>query len=175
MSRLGRALAWSLVVAIAAALTAAVLVPRVAGATPYTVMTGSMEPDMPPGTLVVTKPTPVEQIGTGEVVTYQLASGRPQVVTHRVVAVGVNAAGEHVLRTQGDANTTPDAEWVRPVQVKGTAWYSVPHLGRVSHLIDDDQRMWAIYAVAAFLVGYAVVLWAGTARDRLQDQKQDEG
>lgn len=42
MSRLGRALAWSLVVAIAAALTAAVLVPRVAGATPYTVMTGSM-------------------------------------------------------------------------------------------------------------------------------------
>ncbi|WP_235737294.1 S26 family signal peptidase [Nocardioides alcanivorans] len=91
--QVGRILAWSWVVATTAVLVVAVVVPRLAGATPYTVVTGSMRPGLPPGTLAVVRPTPVEEIGIGDVITYQLESGKETVVTHRVVAVGLDATG----------------------------------------------------------------------------------
>ena len=166
MKWIGRIVAWTVILGAVAALTVAVLVPRVTGATPYAVSTGSMRPILAPGSLVVARPVPVDQIGIGDVITYQLESGKPAVATHRVVAVGLNGAGERVLRTQGDANPVPDPDWVRPVQVKGAAWYTVPHLGWLSILLTTPQRQWAIHGIAALLLGYAIVLSVSAVRDR---------
>jgi signal peptidase len=152
---------WTVILAVAVVLCLAVLVPRLAGATPYTVLTGSMEPDLPPGSLVVTRPTELSDISVGDVVTYQLRSGEPTVVTHRVVAVGFDATGEPLLTTQGDANDVADAKPVRAVQVRGTVWYSVPHLGRVNTALDGSQRQTAVYVVATALLLYAAWMFAG--------------
>ena len=55
-------------------------------------------------------PVDPDELGVGAVITYQMESGRPQVVTHRVVAV-VNAIdGERRFLTQGDANEEADPE-----------------------------------------------------------------
>lgn len=160
------AAAWSVTGAVALVVGAAVLVPRAAGATPYVVLTGSMEPAMPPGTLVVTRPAAADAIGVGSVITYQLASGEPTVATHRVVAVGVDTTGERVFRTQGDANGAPDPGWVRPVQVRGERWYSVPYLGHVTTLVSEADRQLVSTLVAAGLLGYAGVTALGAVRDR---------
>jgi signal peptidase I len=56
------------------AITALVLVPRIAGATPYTILAGSMMPDIPPGTIIAVKPTPFDQIRQGDVISYQIES-----------------------------------------------------------------------------------------------------
>ena len=85
-----RVLGWVVTLAAVAAIALAVVVPRLGGATPYTVLTGSMRPGMPPGTLVVVRPIEPDQIATGMVVTYQLRSGDPTVVTHRVLSQGLN-------------------------------------------------------------------------------------
>jgi len=83
-----RAVSWVVLLGATALVTLAVLVPRVAGATPYTVLTGSMSPAYPPGTLVVVRPVDLADVRVGDVVTYQLRSGEPAVATHRVVGVG---------------------------------------------------------------------------------------
>ncbi len=70
-------------------------------------------------------------------------------VTHRVVGQGFDGEGELVLRTQGDANEDPDPQLVKPVQVKGEVWYSVPYLGHVNNLLTGEQRQLAVYAAAA--------------------------
>lgn len=166
VARIGQVLAWMIVIATAAALSVAVVVPRVVGATPYTVMTGSMTPHLPPGTLVVVKPVAFDAIGIGDVITYQLDSGEPAVVTHRVIAIGINGHGDRVLTTKGDANPTADAKTVREVQVRGKAWYAVPQLGRVNNLLTGHQRQIAVYLTAAFLIAYAGLMWSSAARDR---------
>lgn len=147
-------------------LAAAVLVPRVAGATPYTILTGSMKPTMPPGTLVVVKPVEFDAIRVGDVVTYQLRSGEPAVVTHRVVAAGATISGEASLQTQGDANPQPDRHRVREEQVRGVVWYSVPHLGRVSNFLTVEQRDVAVTGAAVILGGYALVMFVAGFRER---------
>lgn len=171
---IGRIASWMIVLATIAVLAAAVLVPRIAGATPYTVMTGSMRPSLPPGALVVVRPTTIGEITIGDVITYQLESGEPAVVTHRVVGIGVDGAGETVLQTQGDANPDPDENPVRNIQIRGEAWYAVPYLGWLNKLLDSTQRQWAVYAIAALLIGYAIVLWTGALRDRVRTHQNGD-
>lgn len=157
---------WLVILFVSAVVTIAVLVPRLTGATPYVVLTGSMQPQMPPGTLVVVKPVDAEAITTGTVITYQLESGKPTVVTHRVTSVGVDGKGELRFGTKGDANEDPDARQVIPAQIKGERAYYVPYLGYVTNLITGEQRQIGLVAVVAGLFGYAGLMFIGAARDR---------
>jgi signal peptidase I len=161
-----RVTVWLVLLAAAAALAAAVAVPRLTGATPYSVTTGSMRPDYPAGTLVVVKPLPIDEVRSGDVITYQIESGEAPVVTHRVVEVGATLDGEVRLVTQGDANAIPDAEPVRSVQVKGRLWYSVPYLGYVNNVVGGDERRVGIFVVVGVLLGYAAFMFAGALADR---------
>ncbi|GAA4099459.1 signal peptidase I [Nocardioides kongjuensis] len=158
--------AWLVIIGVVVVLAAAVVVPRLAGATPYTVLTGSMRPDRPPGTLVVVRPVDPDDLAVGDVVTYQLESGEATVVTHRIVAIGNQLDGDLVLTTQGDANDVPDREPVKPVQVRGRLWYSIPYLGYVNNALSGKQRQVAVLVVSTGLVGYAAFMFVGAVRDR---------
>ncbi|TIC85743.1 signal peptidase I [Nocardioides sp. GY 10127] len=155
---LGQVLAWLVLVAALATVSVAVVVPRLGGATPYTVLTGSMRPGMPPGTLVVVRPVEASTLRVGDVITYQLRSGEPEVVTHRIVAVGVNGQGKTVFRTQGDDNPDPDPAWVLPIQVVGERWYAVPRLGYLSNAFTTAQREAGVQVVAGLLLAYAALM-----------------
>lgn len=150
-----RAVSWVVLLGATALVTLAVLVPRVAGATPYTVLTGSMSPAYPAGTLVVVRPVALADVRVGDVVTYQLRSGEPAVATHRVVGVGWTAGGERILTTRGDANSVADAEPVREVQLRGEVWYSVPWVGRLNVLLSPDQHQLLVQLAAGALFLYA--------------------
>lgn len=144
--------------------------PAVVGGMPLTVLSGSMEPVYSPGDLVVVKPTPAEDIRVGEILAYQLNSGEPTRVTHRVISRSVSSSGETLFTTQGDANSAPDEKPVREVQVVGTVWYAIPWLGWVNQAISGQTRQWLIPLVAGLLFVYAA--WSvftgliSRARDR---------
>jgi signal peptidase len=166
LRRLRQVAAWSVILLATAVLAIAVLVPRMAGATPYVILTGSMEPQMPPGTLVVVRSVDPGAITTGSVITYQLESGNPTVVTHRVRSVGLDAAGEWRFVTQGDANNDPDPRQVMPVQIKGERWYYVPYLGYVTSVTTGQQHQIALVVVVVGLLGYAAAMFLAAVRDR---------
>lgn len=165
---------WLVILTAVAAVALAVAIPRIAGGTPYTVLTGSMEPDLPPGTLVVVRPVDAEDIALGDVITFQLESGKPTVATHRVVAVGTRLDGEQVFTTRGDANGTPDRNPVRAVQVQGRLWYSVPYLGHLNSVLTGRQRQSAVLVVAALLVGYAAFMFVAAVRERIRRRRTPE-
>lgn len=172
-----RVLVWTVLLALLLVLSVAVLLPRLAGATPYTVLTGSMQPDYPAGTLVVVKPVEMEDIAVGDVITYQLESGRSTMVTHRVVSVGssLGASGERVLRTQGDANGVADQQVIREVQVQGRLWYAVPYLGHVNTWVTSSTRQVVTIGVAAALLAYAGFMFGSTIIDRRRNQPEKRG
>jgi signal peptidase len=157
---------WAVLLGLVALLLAAVLVPRAAGASTFTVLTSSMRPDLAPGTLIVVRPTDQSDIGVGSVITYQLEPNKPAVVTHRVVEQGIDPKGRPAFRTEGDANSSPDANWVRPEQVRGTVWYAIPYAGYAGQLVPTRVRELAVAATGAALVGYAGVMFVLTARER---------
>lgn len=180
-----QAISWVLLIAVSLLAIVVIVVPLVTGAKPYTVLTGSMEPQYPPGTLVVVKPVEADEINLGDVITYQLESGEPEVVTHRVVAVGAAADGTPLFITRGDANDGDDPDPVRPVQIVGKLWYSVPYVGWVNNVVTGQARAWALPVAVAGLFVYGIVTIALGFRDRrrakaaeaaeVADRGEDEG
>lgn len=147
-------------------LLAAIVVPKLGGAMPYTILTSSMEPAYPPGTLVVVRETDASSLGVGTVVTYQIRSGEPDVVTHRIVAAGIDIDGNRTYTTQGDNNSTPDDAQVLPVQVRGTLWYSIPYLGYVNNWFTGSTRTWSVGLVAGGLFVFAAWQFVSAGVDR---------
>ncbi|SNT01632.1 signal peptidase I [Rhodococcoides kyotonense] len=151
---------------VVAVLLAAVIVPKVAGAMPYTVLTSSMEPTYPPGTLIITKPIDDAELAIGQAVTYQIESGKPDVITHRIIASSIEADGTTVYTTQGDNNPVADEKPVQPVQIRGAVWYSIPYLGYVNNWLTGDRRTVVVGGIAGALVLYALYQFVGAGIDR---------
>lgn len=169
-----RALTTALLVILVAIGAAAIVVPALTGSTVLTVLTSSMEPHLPPGTMVVVRPTDVADIEPGMVITYQLESGEPLLVTHRVVQTFVTADGEPRFITQGDANPQPDAEPVREVQIRGIVWYAIPYLGWVATALGGELRPILLAVAVTGLLGYALWMFGSAAFSRSR-RKSPEG
>lgn len=162
---IGQTGSWLVLFVVLALVAVMIVIPRVGGATAYTVLTGSMRPGLPPGTLTVVRPVDPLEIRTGDVVTYQLKSGEPGVVTHRVIGVGVTTGGDQRFTLRGDANNTNDAP-ILPEQIRGRLWYSVPLLGFVNSAITGQQRALLLGLTIAGLLGYAAYMCVSALRDR---------
>lgn len=168
----GRPLRWYLarglsaglftLVAVVAALV--VVVPAVAGASTFTITGRSMEPTLPLGSLIVTRPA--TDVAIGDIVTFQLESGRPGVATHRIVGMTFTADRGTAYVTQGDANAAPDTAPVLADQVRGRLWYAVPLIGWVNYVLTGQMRAWVTPVVAVALCAYAGWMFIGAYRDR---------
>ncbi len=149
-----------------------IVVPLATGSIPITVLTGSMQPKLPPGTLIVVKPAEISDIRVGDVITYQLRSGEPELVTHRVVERQALSTGEVRFITQGDANNAVDANPVREVQIRGKVWYSVPLLGWVNTWLTGERRATVVPILAGLLFVYAGWMIFSGIRDRKRKQER---
>jgi signal peptidase len=150
-----------------------IVVPAATGSTPMTVLTGSMEPTYPPGTLIIVKPIDAQDVRIGDPITYQIESGKEAVVTHRVIATTSSSDGTLSFITKGDNNGVADANPVIPEQLRGKVWYSVPWIGYINNLATGSMRGWIIPAIAVALFAYAGYMLASgiatSARKRRRD------
>ena len=141
----------------ALAALALVVVPMLTGSQTYSVLTSSMAPKYAPGTFLVVKPTPFDELGVGDIITYQIESGSPAVITHRITAVGAEQSGETVFTTKGDNNDVEDELPVREIQVKGKLFYAVPFVGFIANGLGNSDRGAIAQWGAVALMGYGVV------------------
>jgi signal peptidase len=141
---LAAAVAWLLVLACLALWSMA---PVAVGWRPVVVVSGSMEPTISPGDVVVVDPDP-GPLQTGAVVLVRDPSMPAGQVAHRVVAV----KGNGNLVTKGDANPTADVGERRAEDVVGGVRLVVPGAGRLAMLRHHPGRgdlAWALAAVLA--------------------------
>ena len=105
--------------------------PRLFGFETYNVISGSMEPEIPVGSLVLVKYKDPAQIKEGEIVTYY-SSGIP--VTHRVT---YNNSFEGYVTTKGDANEGEDLADVNYNELIGVVEYHYPLLGMLGEYLSS--------------------------------------
>lgn len=93
----------------------------------FRVVTGSMEPTIATGELLLCRNAGIESIAVGEIVCYRTEMSRinDAVITHRVVELGTDQNGNRYLVTQGDANLVADTHPVQGEDLIGrVVWYS---------------------------------------------------
>ena len=118
----------SLVIATIA--TICVIIPMVTGALQLLiVLSGSMNPVMQTGDMVVVRTMLPEDVGVGDIIAYHDPGGAENViVTHR--AIGIEREGATInFKTKGDANEDVDTYTVTSDDVIGEMVFVIPFLG----------------------------------------------
>lgn len=162
----------STVLVIVAVLLAVALVGvRVVGYTPYTILSGSMEPTYHVGSLIYVKKVDTSTLEAGDPITFALSEDT--IATHRIVEVVPDEEDASVIRfrTKGDANETVDGTLVHYKNVLGKPVFTIPYLGYVADYIQHPPGMYT--AIAAGVILLLLVFVPDMFDDEKKKKKDD--
>ena len=157
------------------ALTLLLVGSKLLGMHVFTVLSGSMEPEYPTGSLIIVKPVPVETLQERDVITYLISDNT--VVTHRITGVVPDETDPTVIRfrTKGDANNTEDLMLVHQNNVIGSPVLKIPYVGYVTNFIQKPPGTYIAIAVAcvAMIIMYLPDLFAKEEPPK-EDQPEEQ-
>lgn len=125
---------------------------RLAGLKVFCVLSGSMEPVYPVGSLIYVKKVDPYKLKIGDVITFML--DEEAVATHRIVEVIPDQNNPAVVRfrTKGDANAAADGALVHYKNVIGCPVFAIPKLGYVAGYIQSPPGIYIAIAAGAILL-----------------------
>ena len=112
-------------------------VPRLFGYHIYSVVSGSMEPAIPTGSLVYIRETAPEDVEAEDVIAFYSSADSASIITHRVVENRV-LMGEFI--TKGDANQTEDMNPVPYSNLIGKVVRSFPEIGAMAQILTGKKE-----------------------------------
>lgn len=147
MRRLLRIFDWSVTVLLALLIVTAVSLgvatrmspdrlPTLFGHKVLNVLSGSMEPAIRTGDIIIVRPLQKgEPIHENDVITFRVPGDAKMLITHRVVGIVSVDGKPEAYVTKGDANENEDLSAVSPSQVLGRYRWRLPFLGYVMNFI----------------------------------------
>ena len=117
----------------------------------YTVISGSMEPAIPTGSLVYVRYEEPGTIVKDDVIAFYSNNADGSIITHRVIS-NSQAMGQFI--TKGDANEEKDMNPIPYSNYIGKVKLSVPVVGGIAQTVTGTAGKIA----AASLIGLAVIL-----------------
>jgi len=136
------------------------IVPLVFSGRVAIVLSASMEPNMPMGSLAITMPVAAEEVKVGDIIAFAPPWDPDVTVSHRVVEIFNDE--EPRFSTKGDASEDPDP-WVMPAEyVTGRVVFNIPYMGYVANSAILYVRTW--WGVIFLVALPSVLLIGGTVR-----------
>ena len=123
------------------------LLPAVIGWTPRVILSGSMEPRIHVGDVIVTREVPTATLVKGQVLTVKDPDHPGITRTHRMVRRDADGS----IVTRGDANRQADSSHVTDAAVLGLGVVRVPYVGRPMYWV--AERNWLALAGTLALLG----------------------
>ena len=157
----GRSVAMLVIALLLGAIALLLVVPRVTHGAALTVLSGSMAPDLPTGSIVMVRSVDPAALHVGDVATYQ-QQGDSDLITHRIVAI---EAAHSTFTFQGDRNPVPDPQPVPADAIRGKVWFDVPYLGSLREHLGQDRQAVVVIGVLC-LSAFSIWQFGCAWRDR---------
>lgn len=135
-------------------LIAASLIPLKNNYRIMSVMSGSMEPALQTGSLIVIKP--VSEYKERDIITFQSSNKKNDYTTHRLIKVE-DKDDQKIYITKGDANKESDTEQIARDKIIGKKLFSIPFLGYILGYIKTLPGLMIIIIVPAVIIIYEEV------------------
>lgn len=110
------------------ALCSLLVLPGIFGYHMYDVLSGSMEPAMPVGSLIYVKEGKPEEVAEQDIIAFYSSLEDSGIITHRAVKNNVVSG---TFQTKGDANAKEDPMPVSYDNYIGNVVRIIPHMGKV--------------------------------------------
>ena len=148
--------------------------PTIMGNKFFTVLTGSMEPTINVGDLVIVKEINPSDIQSGDIITFGSLNS-DNITTHRVNEV-INENGEIKYITQGDANNVQDPNPVQAEVLIGKVVKWVPKIGGIMAWMKSNLTIiiGAMFAITALGVIGNALMSRLKAIDEEEKKKEEE-
>jgi len=138
------------------------------------VLSGSMEPTIRTGSIVIVKPDDDYKIG--DVVTFQKRIDKDP-TTHRIEEIRIIGGNPQYI-TKGDANNAVDRGEIQKEDIVGKVLSSIPYLGYITNFIQKPIGFSLIIVLPAIVVVYdeARKIWREIAKlkNKKKDKEQDK-
>lgn len=85
------------------------VVPKVIGVNVYEVVTSSMAPELPVGSVVYVQACKADEVKVGDIISFYVGTDEENIISHRVVEINVDEQGGFFFITKGDANSDIDS------------------------------------------------------------------
>lgn len=115
------------------------------------VLSGSMEPTIHTGSVIVIKP--VSSYKIGDIITFGKNLKTDIPTTHRIAEMKA-VEGNMVYKTKGDANNTEDSTETKEGEVLGKVLFSIPYLGYVVDFVKKPVGLMLVVVIPAVIVVY---------------------
>ena len=143
-----------------------------------TVLSGSMEPAISVGSIIVIRSA--DEYKIDDIITFQFALNQPA-TTHRIIDTQI-IEGRTYFITQGDANEEPDPRPVREEEVLGRVLFSVPLVGYVVNFVQQPLGFILLIVIPATIIitdefrkiGKELIKLKNKKKDKEQDEKIEE-
>jgi len=109
---------------------------------PSVIITGSMEPSIKPGDVILVKKiTDMEDINNLKVNDVIQFKRDGILISHRIIDIKNDEEKGLQFKTKGDNNSVPDVDLIKPQDIKGTIKYTVPKIGLLTLLIKSNNEI----------------------------------
>jgi len=115
------------------------------------IYSGSMEPAIKMGSLVLVKPA--DEYKIGEVITFKSPANPKELITHRIFDIEIRG-GKMAYITKGDANEEPDQRKISKGEIMGKVLFSVPYLGFALNFVKQPLVLALIIIIPAAIIIY---------------------
>lgn len=129
-------------------------IPSILGFKTMTVMTGSMEPELQPGDMIIVREKNPIELQVDDVITYQL--NQHTLVTHRIVSL-VEKDGESFFLTKGDANNVVDNDFVSPDKIVGVVAFTIPKLGHLAQVLQTPTGIILLSLIILLIITIGLI------------------
>ena len=143
-----------------------IALPLLGGLEYRTIISGSMEPEIPVGSLVIIEKVKDEDIKIGDVVTFYLSG--ETTVTHKVVGYDLS---QDALITHGVANDEGTNEYTPFDNVLGRVVFTVPWIGRLFLFVSTTRGK--IIAATIIVVLYILSVFFETLGSHDEDEEEE--
>jgi len=136
------------------------------------VMSGSMQPTISTGSLVIIKP--VQEYKDQDIITFKTPNSakKNDYTTHRIVKIESKAGGKTFV-TKGDANSADDTEQIVQSEVVGKELFSIELLGYILGYIKTLPGLLIIVVVPAVIIIYEEVNKIKSEAQKIVSRKRE--
>lgn len=129
------------------------------------VLSGSMEPQLMTGSMVVTRPVEPEAIAVGDIITFRPSTNGENLITHRVIGIGPSSPLH--FQTKGDANNELDLFTVPARNLVGKICLHIPSIGYFTEFLKTPVGFVFGLVIPGLIIItlYVNSLWRALTRD----------